>query len=101
MKANSEMRFTETPIQGIIHAAPRNDSGMPRLTQNASRKRRNSARLMNTRMRPTMPLRINRSRRSRSTLAWFCHVVRWTPSGKRASFFSMNSFTWVTIFSAP
>ena len=63
MNANSEIMLIDTSSAGISQNVPRNEIGMPRLTQNASRKRRNNASTINTRQNPVSPLRIIRSRR--------------------------------------
>ena len=83
MNANSEMTFTETSSPGIRAIAPRNEIGMPRLTQKASRSSRNSASTMKTRANPVAPLRSMRVSRSFSTSAWSCQSVIETPSGSR------------------
>ena len=62
MNANSEIMLIDTSSVGISQNVPRNEIGMPRLTQNASRKRRNNASTMNTRQNPVRPLRIIKSR---------------------------------------
>ena len=63
MNAKSEIMLIETSSPGISQNVPRNEIGMPRLTQNARRNLRNRASTMNTRQNPVTPLRIIRSRR--------------------------------------
>ncbi|GIT05259.1 MAG: hypothetical protein CM1200mP29_06700 [Verrucomicrobiota bacterium] len=43
INANSEIMLIDTSSEGISQNVPRNEIGMPRLTQKASRKRKNSA----------------------------------------------------------
>ena len=83
MKANSEIMLIDTSSDGISQNVPRNEIGMPRLTQKAKRKRRNNASTMNTRQNPVTPFRIIKSRRPARYTESSCHVVRWIPSGKR------------------
>ena len=84
MNANSEMTFTETSSPGIRAIAPRNEIGIPRLTQKARRSSRNSVSTTKTRMNPVAPLRSMSVRRSFSTSAWSCQSVIEMPSGSRA-----------------
>ena len=55
MKAISEIRLMREVQAGISASTPRNESGMPRLTQSASRSRRNSARTITTNTKPVLP----------------------------------------------
>ena len=57
MKANSDMTFTVTSSPGISMMAPRNEIGIPRLTQNASRRSRKSASSTNASANPVSPVR--------------------------------------------
>ena len=82
--ANSEIMLTETPKAGISAMAPRNESGIPRLTQKASRSSRKSASATNTSTNPVAPLRSMRVRRSFSPSASLSQMVIETPSGSRA-----------------
>ena len=84
VKANSEMTLADTSSDGIIAMAPRNEIGMPRLTQKASRSSRNSVSTMKTSTNPLAPVRSIRLRRSFSTSASFSQIVIETPSGSRA-----------------
>ena len=69
---------------GISARAPKNEIGMPRLTQNARRSSRNSASTRNTSANPATPLRSISESWLFSDSALFCHTVRVTPSGRRA-----------------
>ena len=93
MKANSEIMLIETSSVGISQNVPRNEIGMPRLTQKARRNRRNNASTRNTRPKPVSPLRIIRSRRPRRYVESSCQVVNSMPSGKRCLEPSMYSWT--------
>ena len=52
MNANSEIMLIDTSVAGRNSIAPRNEIGMPRVTQNASRISRNSPRQSSTSIRP-------------------------------------------------
>ena len=83
MNANREMTLTETSSPGIRAMAPRNEMGIPRLTQNASRSSRKSASTTKTSRNPVAPLRSMRLSRSLRTFAWSCQIVSEMPSGSR------------------
>ena len=74
----------ETSRPGISAIAPRNEMGMPRLTQNARRSSRNSASTRNTNANPAKPLRSISASWLLSDSASSCQTVSETPSGRRA-----------------
>ena len=84
MKAKIETMLTDTPVTAISAMAPRNETGIPRLTQKARRSSRNSASTPKTSTNPAAPLRSMIDRRSFSTSAWSCQTVKKIPSGIRA-----------------
>ena len=55
MNANSDMMLTVTSLAGISMIAPRNEIGIPRLTQNASLSSRKRASMMKTSTNPDRP----------------------------------------------
>ena len=83
-KPNSDSTLIETSTPGISARAPRNEIGIPRLTQNARRSSRNSASTRNTSANPATPLRSISESWLFSDSASFCHTVSVTPSGRRA-----------------
>ncbi len=82
MKAKVETSFIVTSSEGISMTVPRNEIGMPRLTQTASRSSRNSASIRNTSANPARPLRPMIDSRPCMYSAWFCHTVSAMPSGR-------------------
>ena len=56
MKENSEIMLMETPNIGINAMAPRNEIGIPRVIQNASRRRKNRASTTKTSTSPVSAL---------------------------------------------
>ena len=63
---------------------PRNEIGIPRLTQKARRSSRNSASITNTSAKPMAPFRSMSDSRSIRTSAWFIQTVSVIPSGMPA-----------------
>ena len=93
MKAKSDMTLIDTSSAGIRMKAPRNETGMPRLTQNARRSSRNSASRMKTTTKPDRPFRTINDRRALSNFAWSCQTVIEIPSGNVAWVRSTKSLT--------
>jgi hypothetical protein len=65
MNANIEIMLIEMSNMGRNSIAPRNEVGMPTVTQNASRSSRKSPSTTSTMQRPRNPLRRSSSRRCR------------------------------------
>ena len=84
MNAKHEAMFTLTFRAGITASAPRNEIGIPRLTQKASRMSRNSVSTTKTSRKPAAPLPSMMASRSDSTSDWSCHTVSVMPSGSHA-----------------
>ena len=100
MKANSEMTFTVTSSPGISAMAPRNEMGMPRLTQNASRSSRNRASTRNTSTNPPSPFRSMVVSRAWSIVDWSCQTVSKMPAGSVGRVRSTYSWTRAAMSSA-
>ena len=64
MNAKSDTALSETSSVGISAIAPRNEIGMPRLTQKATRSSRKSASTTRTSANPAAPLRSMSASRS-------------------------------------
>ena len=72
-----------TPRPGISQMAPRNEIGIPRLTQNARRKRRKRASEANTSTKPAAKLRSSRLSRPARIFDISFQVASSMPAGIR------------------
>ena len=82
MKAKVDTMFAVTSSPGMSMNMPRNEMGIPRLTQNARRSSRNTASRANTSARPAAPFPSMSPSRSISASAWFIQPVSLIPSGR-------------------
>ena len=81
MNENSEIMlidWSNSPMQAI---APRKETGMPSVTQNARRRRRNRASTTKTSTSPEKPFLTSRLMRLSSSAALSCQVSIVMPSG--------------------
>ena len=82
MNAKVDTMFTVTSSPGMSMNMPRNEIGIPRLTQKARRNSRNTASNANTSARPATPFPNMSPSRSISTSAWFIQLVSLIPSDR-------------------
>ena len=84
MNENRDIMLIDTSKTGITAIAPRNEIGMPIVTQNASRSRMNNASTTKTSTSPVIAFFTSRSMRLLSRRAVFCHVNTSIPRGADA-----------------
>ena len=81
--ANNDMMLMETSRLGIKAIAPRNETGIPRLTQSARRRSRKRASAMKTSANPVAPVRSISDSRALNIFAVSCQIVSEIPAGRR------------------